>query len=110
MAGKAKFTVYQGSTFKHSFTVEGDGVPVDLTNCSIIMNVAPSTGPSLVYSTTSNHIVLTDALNGKFTLTITDEETTLFTWSSAKYNIHIEFTNGEVFRLLEGTLKLSKKV
>lgn len=110
MAGHAKFTVYQGSTFKRGITVKAAGLPVDLTNCDIRMNIAPSTGSPLLYNMSSGHITVEDPLTGRFVITITDEETTLFTWSSAKYNVHIEFSNGEVFRLLEGNLKLSKKV
>lgn len=109
MAGKVKFTVYQGSTFKKSFIYKKT-TPVDLTGCKIFLKIAPTTLPALEYSTETGHIIIPDPTEGKFIITITDEETTTYVWSSAKYNLHIEFPNGEVYRLLEGTFKVSRKV
>jgi hypothetical protein len=110
MAGIAKFTMYQGSTFKREITASSSGTPMNLTDCEIRFKAVAPGASAVNVSTTSGHIVITDPTEGKFVLTITDEETSLYTWTAARYNIHIDFPNGEVLRLLEGKIKLSRRV
>jgi hypothetical protein len=54
--------------------------------------------------------LITDAAAGEITLQVSAADTALLTFTSAVYDLEIEFSGGVVDRVLEGTVKLSKEV
>jgi uncharacterized surface anchored protein len=107
MAGKFKFEVITGATFRKRFTYKAGSSAVNLTGAVIKFEVTPEGGnasPAQVFSTATGHIVIDNAAAGKFSLTLTATETAAFTFSRARYILTITFTNGDVVRLLEGTI------
>jgi hypothetical protein len=60
-------------------------------------------------TTANGGIVLGDA-TGPVEIKLTDEQTAAITWASAVYDLEIEFTNGEVRRLLQGAISVSPEV
>ena len=123
MAGTHNITILQGATFSLPVTWEtSDGgappvlTPVNITGYSIRMQIRTeidAVGFIDEFTTGGGEILLTDAANGKFTLTITDTATTLYTeadFESAVYDLELVSGGGVVTRLIEGTVTLSKEV
>lgn len=107
---KIKFTVNQGSTFKKKFLCKFGGEPLDLSDCIITFKAVPSpTGSNIVYGTDTSGITISGEL-GVFVLVIPKEATAYYTWSTAKFDIHVEFPDGEKIPLMAGTLKLNRRV
>lgn len=111
MAGIYNLSIKQGSTFRKLFTWTSDGTPVDLTGCFIQFSIKLGSNATGVYSTTSGHVVITDAPNGKFKLTLPNSLTTTFnTAVKGIYDSSVSFLNGDVIPFLEGNVVISKKV
>lgn len=88
----ATITHKQGDTLDWTVTLEEDRAVVDLTGWSIRAHIR--TGDTLVGALT---VVLTDAVNGVFSLVATATQTD--SWAAGTHNVDIEFTDdtGDVF-------------
>lgn len=111
---KLKFVIYQGATFRKrlTWTVQATGTAIDLTGCMARMHIRaklPDTATLLVLTTENDRITLGGAA-GTVDLFISDEDTALITWTSGVWDLEIAHPNGDVTRLAEGSVSVSKEV
>lgn len=107
--------IEQGSTFTRDFQwVLSDGVtPRDITGYVLRMQIrSAQKSPAIVSLTSvaSAGITITDAVNGRFTIKITDEQTDMFAVASAKYDLEVEFPTGDVKRLMQGSVAIDPNI
>jgi hypothetical protein len=115
-AGALDLTILAGSTYHKVLTWSVDGVPVDLSGYTAVLQVR-STEPSadlLLELTTSGDpaikaITLGGAL-GTITLDMSATETRALTFSSGAYQLEVTSPLREVTRVIEGTLTVSPGV
>ena len=111
---KLKLTFYQGATFSKRlrWTVKATGVPIDLTGCAARMQVRPEVESStvLLELTTANGGITLGGVAGTIELFVSDDASTLFTWSAGVWDLEIEFPSGDVTRLAQGTVSVSPEV
>lgn len=111
---KLKFVIYQGATFRKrlTWTVQTTGAAIDLTGCTARMHIRaklPDTTTLLVLTTENARITL-GGTAGTVDLFISDEDTALITWTSGVWDLEIAHPNGDVTRLAEGSVSVSKEV
>ena len=99
--------IQQRATFTLQVTyADPNGVPIDLDGSTIRMDVRAkpdSTSTLFSLSSPSNGIVITDAPNGVFTITITDEQTSAPSAPiDGVYDVVVEDSAGAKSRILEG--------
>jgi hypothetical protein len=113
-AFKVPLKIDQGATFRKSATwkVGTSYVPVDLTGCTARAHIRSELkSPTvLVTLTTANGGITLGGVAGTIEIYISDEATTLFTWSTGVYDLEVEFPNGEVRRLMYGSVSVSPEV
>uniref|UniRef100_A0A6M3L3X6 Putative tail protein n=1 Tax=viral metagenome TaxID=1070528 RepID=A0A6M3L3X6_9ZZZZ len=114
-AGDLDFVMEQGGTFSRTFTyVDADSVAVVLTGYTIEMKIREIHESSTVLLTATTEadarFVLSDPTAGEFTLTISATDTAALTFIQAVYDIKLTSPTGNVERLLEGSIKLTKQV
>lgn len=107
--------IYKGSTFMKSFQWKTGDVPtpVDLTGCSIKMQIRENPGTTVLaeFSTANNKIEITDAVNGKFRLFISNTESTDYLFKSGKYDIEVTFpVTNHVYRVLQGYVAIDSEI
>lgn len=110
----------QGATWSRemawiSGTVATPGAPVPLTNVAEIRMQIRAKQQATVLAEVSSigvgpGIVITDAANGEFTVTFTDEQTSAVTVKKAKYDIEVEWTNGSVDRIMQGNVTFDPNI
>jgi hypothetical protein len=117
MPGNLDFKVPQGETFQRNIEViEDDGTnsaPLDITDFIIRMQVrTKASSPDIVLeaSTTNGKILITDAPNGKCTITFSDPETSATAARSYVYDVEYEAPSGAVVRMLQGAFTVSAEV
>jgi hypothetical protein len=112
--GKLNLIIYQGTTFKRILRLkDSTDTAIDLSGATVRMHVRSSlsdTATLLELDEDNGRAVVSDAVNGEVTLLVSDEDTTLLDFSSAVYDLEIEYSNGTVDRVLYGSVKLSKEV
>ena len=59
---------------------------------------------------TTNGGISIDEINGEITLLITDEQTSLINVNGGFYDLKIGSSDGQVTRIMEGRVKISKRV
>jgi hypothetical protein len=123
-AGKYSFIIEQGATtnFQIDWT-DSNGNPVDLTGYQARMQVRPNIESDIVYLSLSSSLLdscgtgihlsgsndTTPLESGSIGIYISAASSSLLTFNEAYYDL--EMINGcEVYRLLEGKVKLSKNV
>jgi hypothetical protein len=88
-----------------------DGPAVDLTGANVYLEMMPvGDGKKVVNSTENGQIIISNPVAGEFVLHLTPDVTDTFTWPKAKYQLNIKFPTGDVFRLMEGTAHIDKKI
>ena len=110
---KLKFTIYQGATFRKRLTWKGpSGAPIDLTGCTARMQVRSEVESStvLLSLTTENGGITLGGVAGTIELFVSDDASTLFTWTAGVWDLEIEFPGGEVTRLAQGSVSVSPEV
>jgi len=105
-------TVYQGSTFNKNFQWLSGTDPTNLTNCSIRMQVRQSLFGDVIteFSTSTSGLTITDAVLGKFKLTIAASVSSLFTSNKYIYDIEITFPDSSVYRVIKGSILIDQEV
>lgn len=120
MAGKLNLKINQGETYRHSIlwkdeTKQAVNVSGYTARMHVRENITDST-PLLVLTTeggvgTDGTISLpSPQSNGEIRLYISAEKTASITWSSGVYDLEMVAPNGDVTRLIEGTVSISKEV
>lgn len=110
---KLKFTIYQGATFRKRLTWKSpSGVPIDLTGCTARMQVRPEVeSPTVLLElTTANGGITLGGVAGTIELFVSDDASTLFTWTAGVWDLEIEFPGGDVRRLAQGSISVSPEV
>lgn len=112
IAGTYNFTIDQGSTFNRSITVtNSDGSFYDFTGHTARMQIRrelPDADVMLEFTTQNSRITLGGA-SGTIQLYATDEATSTLTRDGV-YDLEIETATGEVFRLIQGVVRVNLEV
>jgi hypothetical protein len=112
-ASKFKISVDQGSTYRRTITWKAGtpAVPVDLTGCTAMLQMREKIeSPAVLYELISpTGIVLGDAA-GTVELVIPAEDSSLWSWRAAVYDLEITFPDTSVRRLLSGSVSVSPEV
>ena len=114
MAGKLNLTIEQGATFTKRLTWKAGSpsAPVDLSGCTARMQVRAKisdTAVLLELTTENDGITLGDEA-GTIDLSVTAEQSAAITWKGGVYDLEIEFADGVVKRLVEGSITVSPEV
>jgi hypothetical protein len=116
--GRRDFTIKQGATFRVPMTwkqglTKETATPIDISDYIARMQVREKVQSSqavLTLSTDTGHITLGGEL-GTIEIVISDEETELLEFDGpAFYDLELESGGGEVRRLLQGRIGLSREV
>lgn len=111
---KLPLTIYQGATFRKRLTwkVGDPAVPVDLTGCTARMHIREKleSPDVLLELTTANDRVVLGGMAGTVTIELPSTVTEGLAWRAGVYDLEIEFVNGDVRRLLSGTVKVAPEV
>lgn len=107
-------TIYQGTTHYQEFQwkVGSPAVAVDLTGYTARMQIRPKiVDPTVICSLTTENggIVISDPVNGKFSINISATDTAAFEFKNAVYDIELVI-GSNVRRLFGGTVTLSPEV
>ncbi|MBU2249196.1 MAG: hypothetical protein KKD77_20785 [Gammaproteobacteria bacterium] len=112
-AGYYSFIMEQGADFIRDITYKDSaGALVNVTNYTARMDIRSSlsSSTSLISLTTENSRILVTGVSGLFTWTLTAAETMALNFNSGVYDFEIIDPFGEVERLLQGKVTLSKEV
>lgn len=115
-AGKLDLIIEQGATFKHRLVVkQGTGQsapPANLTGYTARMQVRLDYDATqvVIALTTENGRLLITALDGIIDMEISATDTAALCFSGAVYDLEIQSSSGEVTRLVEGKVTLSREV
>lgn len=112
---KRKLTIYQGATFRKRLTWKGPlpvQMPIDLTGCTARMQVRHEVeSPTVLLElTTANGGITLGGVAGTIELFVSDDASTLFTWTAGAWDLEIEFPGGDVHRLAQGSISVSPEV
>lgn len=112
-AASLDLTIEQGATFRQLFRWQDKTkTPFNLTGYTAkLMARATLTSPTaLLNMTTENGDITLDGPAGKITLALTPEETAKLRWDTAVYDMTLTSPSGDVYRLIEGQIIVSKAV
>lgn len=112
---KLKYTIYQGATFRKRLTWTGPAptnTQIDLTGCTARMHIRAKLidATTLLVLTTENGRITLGGISGTVDLFISDEDTAAIAWNSGVWDLEIAHPNGDVTRLAEGSVSVSKEV
>lgn len=120
MAGKLNLKINQGETYRHTIlwkdeTKQAVNVTGYTARMHVRENITDST-PLLILTTeggvgTNGTIsLIAPYSNGEIRLYMSAATTAAIDWSSAVYDLEMIAPNGDVTRLIEGTVSVSKEV
>lgn len=114
-AFKLNLKIDQGATFRKLVTWKvgpPPGTVVDLTGCAARMHARAkiSDADTLLDLTSANGGLVMGGTAGTVEIKLTATQTEAITWSSAVYDLEVEFGNGDVRRLLQGSISVSPEV
>ena len=105
-------TIEQGTTYEKTFTwKDSDGVAIDITGYSARMQIRTrkSASSTLLSITDADYITLGDSA-GTIAISIPAATTAALDFRSGVYDLELVSPGGTVYRLVEGTVELSKEV
>lgn len=112
--GKLNLTIYQGATFSRLIRLkDDDGDAIDLSGATVRMHIratVTATATLLELTEANGRALVTDAAAGEITLLISATDTALLTFTTAVYDLEIEYLTGVVDRVLYGGVTLSLEV
>lgn len=106
-------TIYQGATFKKKVMVQEKSIPIDLTGATVRMQLRSTVASETILielNEANSRAVVSDPLMGEVTLLIADEDTQTLNFTSAVYDLEVEYADGTVDRVLQGKVKLIPEV
>jgi hypothetical protein len=113
-AAEYDLVIEQGVTFELGMTYKVGDPPaaVDLTGWTAAMHIrqSPSDEVALVEFTTENGKITLGGTAGTVLVSVTDEETALYSWDRARYDLVLYSAGGAARRLLRGSVLLSRAV
>lgn len=110
---KHKLLIIQGATFRDRLVwMNPDKTPIDLTGCTARMQVrAEIESPTVLLElTTANGGITVDGPAGQLTLYLTPAATAAIAWQSGVWDLELEHPNGDVTRLVQGTVSVKPEV
>lgn len=111
---KHNITIIQGATLRDVTTWKSGtpAVPVDLTGCTARMQVRTRIDDTnvLLNLTTENGGISLGGTAGTVTIYLSATATAALTWKSGIYDLEIQFGNGDVRRLMAGSVSVSPEV
>jgi hypothetical protein len=111
---KHNITIIQGATLRDETTWRAGtpSVPVDLTGCTARMQVRErvNSPAALLTLTTENGGISLGGTAGTVNIFMSATATAALTWKGGVYDLEIEFGNGDVRRLLAGSVSVSPEV
>lgn len=111
---KHNITIIQGATLRDVTTWKAGtpAVPVDLTGCTARMQVRAKidSADTLLNLTTENGGIILGGTAGTVTVFLSATATAALTWKSGVYDLEVQFGNGDVRRLLAGSVAVSPEV
>lgn len=110
---KVNLTIEQGTTFRYKFAwVDAKKRAINLTGFTARMQIKAAITDSafLVELTTANSKLAISEPTGIVSLYLSDAETTAFTWSKGVYDIELISPTGDVYRMVSGSVTVSKEV
>lgn len=111
---KHNITIIQGATLRDVTTWKAGtpAVPVDLTGCTARMQVRAKidSTDTLLNLTTENGGINLGGTAGTVTVFLSATATAALTWKSGVYDLEVQFGNGDVRRLLAGSVAVSPEV
>ena len=113
MAATYDFEIEQGADLDKTFTwKDSAGAPVSLVGYTARMQVRKNiSAPEVLLSlTTENSRISIDGAAGQVILHVDAATTSAITWTSGVYDIELISGAGKVFRLVRGTVTVSKEV
>ena len=107
-----KLTIYQGATYRKRFRWRAGGLLVDLTGCEARMQVREEveSATAVLTLTTADGGIVLGGDQGTIDLEISDEATAAIAWEGGVWDLEIALPNGDVTRLLMGSVSVSKEV
>ncbi|HCH5506008.1 TPA: hypothetical protein NKZ29_004450 [Vibrio parahaemolyticus] len=106
-----------GTTFDFELTWEtendqGELEPVDITGCSVVLQVRGMTSKVLLMSCTSTDgdITVEDPVTGRMEIHISPEKTAnqdVNVWQDARWEVRVIFPSGDAYSLVRGWAKLT---
>lgn len=113
-AYKLNLNIDQGSTFNHVITWKTGtpAEPVDLVTATARMQIrATLSDPEVLINLSSaNGGIVLGPEAGKIAIKISAEATADIEWLSAVYDLEVVFANGDVRRLMFGSVRVSQEV
>jgi hypothetical protein len=112
-AAQYDFAIEQGATTIRSFVWKSsDGTPVDLTGYAARMQVRRSVSAAdvLLEASTFNNRIQLDPLAGRITLVLPADVTAAINWTRGRYDIELVSPDGDVTRLVQGEITVSKEI
>ena len=112
-AGRYNIKIEQGATFRFEIVYrDSNSAIVNLTGYTARMQIRPipSSATILVNASTANGKIVITPLLGQIVVSLTATETAALDFTSARYDLEIEASNGTVTRLIEGVVTLSPEV
>jgi hypothetical protein len=110
---KHNLKIYAGATFVSALEWKVGATGVDLAGATARMQVRKNVrSPTvlLLLTTENGGIKLDLDVLGAFRLEMSDEETSLLTFTTGQYHLEFELPDGTVRRLLEGTVTVSPEI
>ncbi len=115
-AAKLDLMIEQGATFRHTLFVKAgkgaDAPPVNLTGCKARMQIRSDIDSAdvLIELTTENDRITITPLDGRIDLRISDEDTAALSFERGVHDVELEYSNGDVSRVVQGKVVLSREV
>jgi hypothetical protein len=111
-AAQYDIAIEQGATYIRMFVWRNDDGPVNLEGYTARMQIRrnPSAEDVLFSATTENTLLSINAAEGKVTLVVPATTTETFDWRNARYDLELESSGGVVYRLVQGSVTVSKEI
>lgn len=111
---KLKLKIIQGATFPKvlRWIAPDKTTPIDLTGCTARMQARSEIeSPTVLLElTTENGGIVIDGPAGKLALHISPADTAAIAWESGVWDLEVVHPNGDVTRLAQGSISVSREV
>ena len=107
-AGTYNFTLEQGATFNRILTLQENSSAMNLTGYSVASKFRSTHDSSTVVGTFT--CTISDAANGKITLSMTNSTTSAVEEGIYVYDVEITASSGAITRILQGKVTLTPQV
>lgn len=109
--GTLPITLYAFASFSLPLQwTDNTGAPIDLTGYKVRMQIRERVSSSTPVLSIDNGllggIAITDAVNGKIQIDVTDEQTGAITIKSGFYDVVVENPSGDAVRLIQGVVTI----